>query len=76
MLDSWGTEVCLDPFGMCLELRGRIGVLHWFVAVFQISWGLLLAPLFLSDSGPASLVCTILRALTSVSQEPQPSVPP
>lgn len=78
MLDSWGTGGCIDPLGMGAEAGDVFGVLGSFAALFQVSPScfFLSAPLFLCDSGPAPLVCTILMTLTSVGQEPQPSVPP
>lgn len=78
MLDSWRTGGCIDPLGMGAEAGDVFGVLGSFAALFQVSPScfFLSAPLFLCDSGPAPLVCTILMTLTSVGQEPQPSVPP
>lgn len=76
MLDSWGTGGSLDLFRMGTGAGGAFGVLGLllYFRYFGVH-PILSIPLFLSDSGPAPFVCTLLRALTSVRQEPQPSAP-
>lgn len=61
MLDSLGIGGWLDPLGMAAEAGVCVGSLvHLLLLHFRSHWGcfFLSAPLLLSDSGPAPLVCT------------------